>query len=203
MQAAGRLSGITSHSNSSAWPQSPIAVSLMLLLLICLLNQAAALGSSCSLLDSSCFNLSRCSRGFTFYIHPLRSLHNNNTVPTTAAPHTSLPHRCQRIMRSTTTDDDNMETWAAECLVFVISEYFQVGCACQLVCMLVRYVCIHHLFSNLSTTAGHNEQDTAAHSNNNGLLKTCIVCHHLCKSLFIKLMRRCACPSLVLTKEDL
>lgn len=108
------------------------AITLILLVSICFLD-AASLGSPCSLLDSSCFNASRCTQGFTFYIEPTKGMYNFNTLSTTAAispmaaTQGSLQHRCQRILTNQTSGEDNVETWAAECLVFVIREYFEVS----------------------------------------------------------------------------
>lgn len=92
--------------------------------------------TACSMLDSNCFNSSRCSQGFTFYIQPLTHKQHLHYLTTTSripdhqaslgqTSKASLHHRCQRVWASNTSHD-NLETWAAECLAFVIREYFQV-----------------------------------------------------------------------------
>lgn len=77
------------------------------------------------MLDTSCFNISRCTQGFTFYVEPLSHNASAEVNLTKGNAPSAIRHRCQRIWLSNSSID-NLWIWAAECLVFIIKEYFQV-----------------------------------------------------------------------------
>lgn len=127
-----QLSLCRDRCKGGTWRLHSTAVTSILLLAvlvaICFSDAVASLDSPCSLVNSSCFNASRCIQGFTFYIEPSKGMYNFETLSAAIAPtNVSLQHRCQRILQNPTSGEDNVETWAAECLVFVISEYFEVS----------------------------------------------------------------------------